>query len=57
MDMEETQAAVAQVIGEAALQVLAEGRELSNETVRNMVLLLAEAVPDLSVEFALDLLR
>ncbi|MEM6050661.1 hypothetical protein AAH450_08775 [Erwinia sp. P7711] len=48
---------VVKVLGEAVYQVLAEGRELSNDSVREMALLLSEVDEDVSVESAVGELR
>ncbi|WLS77929.1 hypothetical protein Q3V30_15845 [Erwinia pyri] len=52
--MANAQEEVVKVLGEAVHQVLAEGRELSNDSVREMALLLSEVDDDLSVESALS---
>ncbi|AXF76087.1 hypothetical protein LU604_10735 [Erwinia tracheiphila] len=57
MDMEEADNAVARVIGEAVIQLLAEGRALTKEVIAEMVSMLAGDEPDLAVEFALGMLR
>ncbi|QKJ88053.1 hypothetical protein PMPD1_3121 [Paramixta manurensis] len=57
MDMEKAQAATAQLIGDAVIQLIAEGRAVTNESIREMVELLADAEPDLAVEFAISMLR
>lgn len=57
MDMEKAHVAVANVIGEAVIQVLTEGRAVTNESIADMLLLLADDEPNLAVEFALDMLR
>jgi hypothetical protein len=54
MNMANAQEEVVKVLGEAVHQVLAEGRELSNDSVREMALLLSEVDDDLSVESALN---
>lgn len=58
MDMEKAHDAVAIKIGEAVIQVIDEGRPVTNASVIEMVRVLSScAEPDLAVEFALDLLR
>ncbi|WP_431021800.1 Fumarase D [Erwinia rhapontici] len=58
MDMEKAHDAVAMKIGEAVIQVIDEGRPVTNEAVIEMVRVLSSyGEPDLAVEFALDLLR
>nr|WP_154325072.1 hypothetical protein [Pantoea sp. 201603H] len=57
MDMEKAQVGTAQVIGDAVIQLIAEGRAITKESIREMVELLADAEPDLAVEFAIWLLR
>ncbi|MFB9087117.1 hypothetical protein LU604_14705 [Erwinia tracheiphila] len=57
MDMEEAREAVVRVIGEAVIQLLAEGRALTKEGIAEMVSMLAGDEPDLAVEFALGMLR
>lgn len=58
MDMEKAHDAVAMKIGEAVIQVVAEGGAVTNESVIEMVKVLSSGgESDLAVEFALDLLR
>lgn len=56
-EMADAQDEVVKVLGEAVYQVLAEGRELSNDSVREMALLLSEVDDDMSVESAVGELR
>lgn len=58
MDMENAHDAVAQVIGEAVIQVIADGEVVMSETIARMIeMLYIDDRGDLAVEFALDLLR
>lgn len=45
------------VIGEAVVQLVAEGRKISNEAVAEMIVQLSDGKPDLAVEFAIDMLE
>lgn len=56
--MENAHDAVAQVIGEAVIQVIADGEVVMSETIARMIeMLYIDDRGDLAVEFALDLLR
>lgn len=55
--MEKAHDAAVKVLGEAVAQVLAEERPVTNESIREMVAMLAGDEPDLAVEFAMDMLR
>lgn len=57
MDMEKAHDAVVKVIGEAVIQMLSEGRALTNARIADMVTLLSEDEEDLAVVLALDMLR
>ncbi|MFC0141571.1 hypothetical protein ACFFJN_16535 [Erwinia mallotivora] len=57
MDMEKAHDAVVKAIGEAVIQVLAEGRVVTNDSISEMVSMLAGDEPDLDVEFAPNMLR
>lgn len=58
MDMEKAHEAMCLVIGEAVVQICAEERAVTNESVIEMILMLSEGQEvDLAVEFALDVLR
>lgn len=57
MDMEKAHEAVAQVIGIAVIQVIAEGRAVTNDAIAELIARTSDQTPDLAVEFALDLLR
>ncbi|MFH8134226.1 hypothetical protein ABU178_08570 [Pantoea osteomyelitidis] len=54
---EQAYQAMCSLIGSAAYQVLAEGRQLSNESIAEMIRLLSDDEPDLAEDFALSLLR
>ncbi len=57
MDMEKAQEATALVIGDAVIQLISDGRDVSRESIADMVSMMAGDEPDLAVEFSLDLLR
>jgi len=58
MDMEKAHEAMCLVIGEAVVQICAEDRAITNESIIEMILMLSDgAEVDLAVEFALDTLR
>lgn len=55
--MEKAHGAVAKVIGDAVIQVIAEGGVVTTESIGDAVMRLSDGEPDLAVEFALGLLR
>jgi len=57
MDMGKAHGAVAKVIGDAVIQVIAEGGVVTKESIADAVIRLSDGEPDLAVEFALGLLR
>nr|WP_314424835.1 hypothetical protein [uncultured Erwinia sp.] len=57
MDMEKAHDAVAQVIGSAVIQLIAEGRAVANDAIAEVIERTSGQTPDLAVGFALDLLR
>lgn len=58
MDMEKAHDAMCLVVGEAVIQICAEDRAVTNESIIEMILMLSDGQEvDLAVEFALDALR
>lgn len=56
MDMEKAHDAMALVIGNAVIQLVAEGRVVTSETIVEVIERTSGQTPDLAVEFALGLL-
>jgi len=57
MNMEKAHDAMALVIGNAVIQLIAEGRVVTSETIAELIERTSGQTPNLAVDFALGLLR
>jgi len=55
--IEQAHDGVVKVIGEAVVQLAAEGRPVTNEAIVQMIDMLSDGEADLAVEFAIDMLE